>query len=168
MAHPEHVLQQAAVRLAKIIIIGPHVFRCFDRTKDFSGTQHLWEAARGVRSGTPDSELVFEARSINVEFKAPGTRHLKSHQPTENQEREMAALRAAEAYAGCAWSLAELVEHWRAAGVALIPSADVVAMTMDAEVLAKIAGTVVTKKAPRKARGRVTAAQVRRAEAFRG
>lgn len=114
---PEHLLQVAVMKLAREVITAPHRIRAFDRSKNESGMQHLNEAARGIRKGTPDTELIVNGRSINIELKARGTKHLKSHQPTDAQEQEMQNLRDAGAYAACAWSLVEVVEHWRAAGV---------------------------------------------------
>jgi hypothetical protein len=122
---PEHKLQIDVVKLAHEVIEAPHRLRAFDRTKNFSSRQHLHEAARGIRAGTPDCELVFEGRSINVELKAG------DNDISDNQEREMDMLRRAGAYCGVAWSCVEVVEHWRAAGVPMVPSADIIALDRD-------------------------------------
>lgn len=149
---PEHTLQVATIKLAGLVIDAPFRIRAFDRSRDFSGMQHMAEATRGVRTGTPDTEVICTGLSVNVEIKAPGTKHLKSHQPTEAQEKEMALLRAAGAYAGCAWSLVEVVQHWRAAGVPLRPNANLVALDLDLKVQTRIERAAAKPKAVRRAK----------------
>lgn len=120
---PEHSLQVGVVKMAREIISIPHRFRCFDRSKNASGMQHMHEATRGLRAGTPDTELVVRCNfvGVNVELKKRGTKHLKAYQPSDKQKAEMQNLRDAGAYAECAWSLVEVAEHWHAAGVPLVP-----------------------------------------------
>ena len=120
---PEEVLQIAVLKLARDVITVPHRLRAFDRSKDFSGRAHIFQKNKGIRTGTPDLELIVEGRSINIELKAPGTKHLASHQPSQHQEEEMALLRGAGAYAGAAWSCVDVIEHWREAGVPMIGAA---------------------------------------------
>lgn len=139
MAGTEHTFQTAVIHLAARVIFAPHRIRAFDRSRNNGGFQHLSEANRGVRKGTPDVELLCAGRSVNVELKAPGTRHLKSHQPSDAQREEMALLRAAGAYADVAWSCVEVVGHWRAAGVPLTPGADAVAAATDASLAVRLA-----------------------------
>jgi hypothetical protein len=128
---PEEVLQIAVLKLAKEVISGPFRLRAFDRSRDFSGRAHIFQKNKGLRTGTPDLELIYAGRSINVELKAPGTKHLASHQPTDQQKEEMRLLREAGAYAGAAWSCLEVVQHWRAAGVPLCAIADALAEGRD-------------------------------------
>jgi hypothetical protein len=163
-APTEHALQRAVLKLAKDVITVPHRIRAFDRSRNFSGTQHLAEASRGIRKGTPDVELICAGRSINVELKRPGTKHLKDRQPTDAQLAEMAALRAAGAYADVAWSLAEVVGHWRAAGVPMLNSADIVAQDRDL----KLVGAAPRKGGVGRARKpRPSVSEITRWEKFR-
>lgn len=144
---PEHLFQIAVIKMAAQIITAPHRIRAFDRSANRGGMQHLNEATRGIRKGTPDTELICAGRSINIELKARGTKHLKSHQPSEAQEQEMANLRAAGAYAACAWSMVEVIEHWRDAGVPMSNMAHEMAEARDQ------AATKPTAKKPRAAGG---------------
>jgi len=128
---PEEVLQVAVLKLAREVISVPFRIRAFDRSKDFSGHAHIFQKNKGLRTGTPDLELIVAGRSINLEMKAPGTKHLKSHQPSDAQMEEMRLLREAGAYAEAAWSCAEVVQHWRAAGVPLCSIADEIAAGRD-------------------------------------
>jgi hypothetical protein len=127
---PEAALQIDVLKLSKEIIEAPFRLRAFDRSRDFSGRQHLNESERGIRTGTPDTELLCAApacfgRSINIELKAG------NNKPSREQETEMDLLRRAGAYCGVAWSCVEVVEHWRAAGVPLCPNADLIALDRD-------------------------------------
>jgi hypothetical protein len=128
---PEERLQVAVLQMAKEVIMVPFRLRAFDRARDHSGRAHMMQANKGLRSGTPDLELIVAGRSINTELKSPGTKHLASHQPTPAQEEEMRLLRAAGAHAACAWSCVEVLAHWRAAGVPLSPVADRLALDRD-------------------------------------
>ncbi len=128
---PEEVLQIAVLKLAREVITAPHRLRAFDRSRDFSGRAHIFQKNKGIRTGTPDLELIVDGRSVNLELKAPGTRHLASGQPSQVQYEEMRLLEAAGAYAGVAWSCAEVVAHWRAAGVPLVSIADEIAAGRD-------------------------------------
>lgn len=134
MANPEHTFQKAAMVMAKKIITAPHRFRAFDRSKNGKGMQHLHEAQRGIRKGTPDTEIICgtaKFHSVNIELKKPFTGHLKNYQPKQDQIDEMANLRAAGAYAAVAYSCVELVDHWRSAGIPLAATADVYAAWVD-------------------------------------
>ena len=122
---PEHALQIDVMKLSKEVIVGPFRLRAFDRSKNFSGRQHMHEANRGIRSGTPDTELVYAGRSINVELKAG------ANDKSGQQDIEMELLAKAGAYCGVAWSCVDVVEHWRTAGVPLTRMAHVVALDRD-------------------------------------
>ncbi len=147
---PEHALQVDVCKLSKEVIIGPFRLRAFDRSRDVSGHQHLAEANRGVRVGTPDTELIHQGRSINVELKAG------RNKPSKQQETEMILLAAAGAYVGIAYSCAQVVEHWRAAGVPLTLNADLVALDRDLKrqgrVMRRDATASGSRPKPRRAR----------------
>ena len=67
---PEHRLQIAIKKWVRECVITPHVFLAFDRTRKTSAMQHIAEAARGVRAGTPDTVLLLpDGKSIWVELK---------------------------------------------------------------------------------------------------
>ena len=131
LAQLEHTFQISTKKLARECLVGGYLFRAFDRGRNASGTQHLNEAARGIRKGTPDTETVQNGFSCNVELKQWGKKHLKAFQPTDAQEQEMQALRDAGAVAGCAWSHAEVLVYWRMSGFVLHPLADEYAAARD-------------------------------------
>lgn len=56
--HPETALQIKVRRWVGEMVVAPHVFLSFDRSRDSSGKQHLWEKHRGVRRGTADTLLM--------------------------------------------------------------------------------------------------------------
>ena len=150
MSRPEHAFQRAVIVMAGRIITGPHRIRAFDRSRNVGGLQHLHEASRGIRKGTPDVELLAMTPggliSDNAELKKPGTGHLKGYQPTPAQENEMAALRKAGAFAGVAFSCMEMVDRWEEAGVPMIPAARIYALDADARLDAKISTPPKTRK----------------------
>lgn len=166
MAGAEHTFQAMAIKLAAEVIAVPHRIRAFDRSRDQSGTQHLHESGRGVRKGTPDTELICAGRSVNVELKKPGTRHLKAYQPSEAQKAEMRNLRAAGAYADVAWSLTEVVGHWRAAGVPLSAAADALAEARDRSLMERIANPKKVRKGQGFGGGRIAKKPTQRALRF--
>jgi hypothetical protein len=133
----EHKFQIDVVKLSREVIACPFRFRSFDRSRNHSGTQHLNEATRGIRKGTPDTETIALVEpgacgiSVNIELKDPTKKGLKAGDPSDDQVQEMQFLRAAGAYADVAYSCAEVVAHWRRAGVPLTPMADVVALDRD-------------------------------------
>jgi hypothetical protein len=70
---PEWLLQTAIkVFVAKNVAVD-HEFAAHDRSRNHGGRQHLWEAARGVVAGWPDTELCWPlGRTFRCELKAPG------------------------------------------------------------------------------------------------
>ena len=69
MAFPEHHLQAAIKFWCKRYVLTPHVFLAFDRSRAMSATQHILEAQRGIRAGTPDTVLAYSAGCVWVELK---------------------------------------------------------------------------------------------------
>jgi hypothetical protein len=75
MAHPEHSLQTQILRFVKDCVECSWEFLAFDRSQNHSGRQHMWEAARGVKAGTPDTLLLVPGKpAIFCELKAPGNK----------------------------------------------------------------------------------------------
>lgn len=97
MSQPEWKLQTAVGKFIRSAVIVPHYFEAYDRSKnDSAGMRHTWEAARHVKSGTPDTALIVDGRIYRIELKAPGNK------PTDRQEERMAEIRHAGGYAGWA------------------------------------------------------------------
>ena len=79
MIHREHALQRGVARFVRRTVSQPYVFVCWDRAGKQSAASHIYEAARGLISGWPDTGLFFDGRAFLCELKAPGSR------PNENQ-----------------------------------------------------------------------------------
>jgi hypothetical protein len=72
---PEWALQRGVLRFCKRAIDGPYEAACHDRGRARSAMEHIGEAARGLRHGWPDLELVLpKGRTFRCELKAPGAK----------------------------------------------------------------------------------------------
>ena len=69
MRHREHDLQASIKSWVRRWLTTPCVFLAFDRSRATSETQYVFEAARGIRAGTPDTVLLYNGRSWWVELK---------------------------------------------------------------------------------------------------
>ena len=70
---PEWCLQRGVLRFCKRAIDGPYEAACHDRGRARSAMEHIGEAARGLRHGWPDLEIVLpKGRTFRCELKAPG------------------------------------------------------------------------------------------------
>lgn len=75
MIHREHALQRGVMWFVQRAIAVEHVFACHDRAKPTSEHSHAFEAARGLRSGWPDTELALDGgRTFRCELKKRGGR----------------------------------------------------------------------------------------------
>ena len=69
----EFALQRGVLRFCKRAIDGPYEAACHDRGRARSAMEHIGEAARGLRHGWPDLEIVLpKGRTFRCELKAPG------------------------------------------------------------------------------------------------
>lgn len=134
---PEHKFQISVMKLAAEAISEPHLFRAFDRSRnhrgDKGGSTHLAEENRGIRSGTPDTEVLFAGGAVNVELKQWGTGHLKKFEPSTFQKREIGFIRALGLMAGVAYTHVEVLALWREAGLRLSAAAEQYAEGRDRE-----------------------------------
>jgi len=81
---PEHALQKELKGLVREYVAIPHKFAAHDRTKKTNDTQHILEAARGIVSGWPDTELcLLGGDTFRCELKARG----KQVKKCSNQDR---------------------------------------------------------------------------------
>lgn len=168
--------QEKAVVFARDAIIGPHKFLAHDRSQAKSPKEHLWQAKRGVRKGTPDTQLIAEAPDKYrgpfalhawFEFKAMGEK------PDDDQLRMLDDLRALGDEASWGVTIDDLRKFWLSCGVRLAANAEYRAMVLDGLVdsrIAKAEGLMpATRKraSNRKAAPRTTASAgfVRRAAA---
>ena len=70
---PEHDLQVMIRKFVAEAVKGDHLFIAFDRSRKQSPMQHMFEKARGLLKGTPDTILLTpNLPAIWVEIKAPG------------------------------------------------------------------------------------------------
>ena len=75
MIYWEWPLQRALKWFVARAIAVPHVFACHDRGAPRSEHEHIVEAARGIRRGWPDTELVLpKGRTFRCELKRYGRR----------------------------------------------------------------------------------------------
>ncbi len=75
MTQPEWCLQRGVLRFCKRAIDGPYEAACHDRGRARSAMEHIGEAARGLRHGWPDLEIVLpKGRTFRCELKAPGAK----------------------------------------------------------------------------------------------
>jgi hypothetical protein len=67
---PEWALQVQIKKFVREYVACQHEFVAHDRSQNVSGKQHMFEAARGIRKGWPDTELLWEGgRSFRCEMK---------------------------------------------------------------------------------------------------
>lgn len=155
MNRPEHRLQTAVGKFVRSAVTAPHFFECYDRSaNDADGRRHMWEAARHIKSGTPDTSLIVDGRVYRVELKAPGGK------PTDRQWERIFEIQQAGAWAGWCCSVeayGELLEAW---GVPLAPNWRLQAQHHDAVVDARAAKKPLTKKRAREPKP--SAARVRK------
>lgn len=69
--HPEANLQTQIRKWVRENVVAHHVFLAFDRSAKKTALQHIMEARKGQRSGTPDVCLLVEGAAIWTELKAP-------------------------------------------------------------------------------------------------
>lgn len=161
MIHRETWRQEKAVVFARDAIVGPHQFIAHDRAQARGDKSHLWQWKRGVRKGTPDTQLMLpNGRSLWFEFKALGSRV----DDDDDQGRMLTALRAMGHAASWGVTIEDLRRFYEAEGVPLVPNAAYRAMVLDGLVdsrIAKAEGRLPTapkkKRSPRKAGPRTTA-----------
>lgn len=155
---PEHLLQTHVGKFVRSAVTVPHFFECYDRSRDHSGTQHLWEANRHIKAGTPDTALVVDGRVYRVELKAPGNK------PTEKQLERIEELKAAGACAGWAITVegyAVMIFMW---GIPLAPNWRIQAQHHDALIASRLAKAPTPKKASKPRAAKPTASRVRRVQ----
>lgn len=169
MIHRETWRQEKAVVFARDAIVGPHQFIAHDRAQARGDKSHLWQWKRGVRKGTPDTQLMLpNGRSLWFEFKAPGSRV----DDDDDQGRMLAALRALGHAASWGVTIEDLRLFYEVEGVPLVPNAAYRAMVLDGLVdsrIAKAEGKLLVapkkKRSTRKATTR-TAITVKQAHAL--
>jgi hypothetical protein len=160
--------QEKAVVFARDCIVGPHKFLAHDRARN-AGKEHLWQAKRGVRKGTPDTQLVIQrGRHIWFEFKSKGQR------PDEDQRLMLNDLLDLGDMVDWGVTIDDMRQFYMACGVPLTADAEYRAMVLDGLVDSRIAraeGALPAKQkkrsAPRKSPPRFSATRgiVRRAAA---
>jgi hypothetical protein len=127
----EHRLQAAIKSFVKHCVAVDHLFMAFDRSAKKSDLQHILEKNRGIRTGTPDTVLLFSGRAVWVELKAG------SNKPTDAQEQIGNAIQRT----GHVWGWANSVDSYRqflaAQGVAMTALAPVTAQDFDLRLAAK-------------------------------
>lgn len=141
MKRPEHSLQTQIKKWVRECVAEPHVFLAFDRAAAANPRTHLYEAARGIRAGTPDTVLLFRGRSMWVELKAGKN---KTSEAQDRLHQEMAAV--GHPVTVC-WTVCD---YWRAClahGIKLVPYAQTHAEGLD--VLLASATPAVPKKTAR-------------------
>ena len=136
MIGPEHALQVAIKRWVRENVLRPHVWLAFDRTRKTSAMQHIAEANRGLRAGTPDTVLMIDGAAVWVELKAG--RNTTSEQQDE-LHKEMAGVGFT---VGVCWSVEQYAYELHARHIALRAGAFDRAQAADA----KLAAPKVAKK----------------------
>jgi hypothetical protein len=142
--------QEKAVVFARDAIVGPHIFMAHDRSRAKSSKEHLWQAKRGVRKGTPDTQLILPGGlHAWFEFKAPGQRVASG----DDQDLMLAKLRSLGDEADWGVTIEDMRAFWAEHNVPMVPNAAYRAMVLDGLVdsrIAKAEGAVpVVKKAAR-------------------
>jgi hypothetical protein len=143
--------QEKAVVFARVCVVGPHKFLAHDRAKASGQNSHRWQAKRGVRKGTPDTQLIVPGMHVWFEMKAPGERVNDG----DDQDLMLAALRDLGDKATWGVTIMEMATFWHENGVSLVPNWQYQAMHYDGLVdsrIAKAEGKVpgVKKKSYRK------------------
>jgi hypothetical protein len=142
----EHQLQAKGVVpwATKAALDGLFTFMAFDSAGKKSDDQRIFTAARGITKATPDTVLCLPNRMpIWVELKWGYAK------PDDDQLALHGRLRALGHYVGVAWSVVDVFERWRDAGVEMRPGALVAAQIYDgkvAAVLARLDGNGPRKK----------------------
>lgn len=155
---PEHLLQTHVGKFVRSAVTVPHFFECYDRSKDHSGTQHLWEANRHIKAGTPDTALIVDGRIYRVELKAG-----KNH-PTERQFQILEQIRDAggrASWCNCVERYGEILFAWM---VPLAPNWRIQAQHHDALIASRLAKSPTPKKSSKPRAGKPTASRVRRVQ----
>lgn len=133
----EKQLQSAIVKFVKNCVTVPHLLLAFDRSENrrsASGDSHMWEAARGIKTGTPDTVLLVGGMpSLWVELKAG------NKGPTDAQLHVHALIRAASHKVTWCNSVEGYRKAMLVAGVPLIPAAAIVAADYDAKLAVRFA-----------------------------
>jgi hypothetical protein len=142
--------QEKAVVFVRDAIVGPHMFLALDRSRAKSPKEHLWQARRGVRKGTPDTQLILPGgRHIWFEFKADGQKVVAG----DDQDLMLQALRDLGDAAAWGVTIEDLRLFYLAEGVPLVANAYYRALVLDGLVdsrIAKAEGRVpVVAKKPR-------------------
>jgi hypothetical protein len=131
----EFILQRKIFEMvARCVVVG-HEFASHDRGFARSEHEHRWEAARGIRSNWPDTELALAGgRTFRCELKRPGVR-LK---PDSEQARLIDRLTALEHPAAWANSVVGYFEQCARFGVPLCHNWRTLARLADEQVAAEI------------------------------
>jgi len=140
---PEHVLQVQCKAFAREAIDSPHSFMAFDRSTNHSGTQHMWEANRGVRKGMPDSLTLVIGIAIFCEFKVPGGK------PSVFQEEMGREIRAAGGHWFWTTSVTGYMDGLSRFGVHFRPNARLIAEHREALFQGYLLKDVVPRGVPR-------------------
>lgn len=174
LIHREHVLQRAIKRFVLRCVIGEFEFVAHDRAAQRSDHDHIWQAARGLRRGWPDTEILLaDGRTFRCELKAPG-RRLDDEEYQAELITRLNLLGHPTTWANSAAMYGAEGERF---GVPLRPNWRTVAQLLDEQVLAeirteqtktkKVVGEPTIVKLRTVRRGRATVAQIRKAEAAR-
>lgn len=161
MTHPEHKLQTAVGKFARAAITVPHYFECYDRSANTDGKRHLWEAARHIKAGTPDTGLIVNGRIYRVELKAPG------NEPKPRQWERIHEIRAADGKADWADSVERVGELWEEWGIPLARNWRIQAQHHDARLEAARLKVPTPKKAARPRKEKPSAAALRKVAGIR-
>ena len=164
-SHPEHRLQTAVGKFVRGAVIVPHRFACFDRTEnDPGGKRHMWEAARFIKAGEPDTELLVKGfPAIRIELKAKGGK-----EPTEAQKEQGRQITAAGHLWDWADSVAEYGECLVTFGVPLAPNWHIQAEHQDALILSGELKRKLPKKPGKPRAAKPSGAYIKRMNAIRG
>lgn len=141
----ESFRQEKAVVFARDAIVGPHMFLAHDRGSS-NGREHLWQAKRGVRKGTPDTQLIIRGRHLWFEFKAG------SAKPDADQLQMLGDLSALGDAVAWGRTIADLCEFWRLNDVPLCQNAGYRALVLDGLVDSRIAKAEVAQPKKRTTR----------------
>lgn len=143
---PEHALQTQIKKLVREFVALDHEFAAHDRSENRSGTQHMWEKARGARKGWPDIEIVLAGGgTFRCELKAKGRK------PDLDQLNVIARLNALGHPTAWADSAATFVQEAARLGVPMRAGVERRALVIDA-FLAEAEQTRAIGKRPSKPR----------------
>lgn len=126
MASHEHNLQTQIKKWVRECVAEPHVFLAFDRSKAAGRFTHAREAARGIRKGTPDTVLLFQAMAMWVELK------FGKNTTSDAQDELHAEMLAIGHRVRVCWTVTEYYLACRAEGVRLVQWAEARAQGLDA------------------------------------